>query len=327
MNPYHIIMLVVIITISSSIQNVLADNSDTSWKITIKKDPSKINGTSYWPPELQARVGDTITWINKDVTSHTVTSGVINHLNYTGKIFDSGIINPGSAYSFKIPPDRWSAYYYFCKIHPWMTGKIDIGDAYLHQSPISIINTDKESYHNNEMLKIFGHVNDTYQIMPITIQIFDSQRNLIFLNQADLLKDHSFSYSIITSNSIFKSPGNYKIKALYGFPSTVVDTNFSVQGDSMPERVIPYYIPFWMKNNAGLWADDQITDTDFIKSMEHMIKTEHIIIPSTYIMKTGTNTIPAWVKKDAGLWAKNTISDKEFMSDIQYLVSQRILMI
>ena len=328
MNMYSIIILVLIIITSLSIQNALADNSDISWKIIIKKDSSKINGTSYWPSELQAREGDTITWINKDTTSHTVTSGVTNHPDYVGKIFDSDIINPGSMYSFKIPSDRWSAYYYFCKIHPWMTGKIDVGDAYLQQSPLSIINTDKESYHDNDMLKIFGRVNDTYQIMPITIQIFDSQRNLVFLNQTNLLKDHSFSYNIIVSDEIFKSADNYKIKAFYGFPATVVDTNFAVRGNSISEKSTSYHIPSWIKNNAKLWADNQITDMDFIKSIEYMIKTGYITVSSIDTIKTETSiTIPTWVKNDARLWAENITSDKEFMSGIQYLASHEIIRI
>ena len=325
MNLHHIIVFLSIIIISISIQNAFADNSQIPWKITIKSDHLKINDTSFWPQELQAREGSIIEWTNKDTISHTVTSGVPNHLEYMGKIFDSGMINPGKTYSFEIPSDKWSAYYYFCKIHPWITGKIDVGDAYLNQSPIFTINTDKETYQNNEIIKISGFVNNTYQIMPLTMQIFDSQRNLIFADKTNLLKDKSFSYQLTANNNIFKSTGNYKIKAFYGFPATVTDTNFSIVGNSTSTNLAAYHIPGWIKNNAGLWSTGQISDNDFIQGVEYLIKTGYIKVTDTSMIKTESSTIPTWVKSNAGLWAKSTISDQEFASGIQYLISQGII--
>ena len=303
--------------------NVLAYDSDTPWKVIIKGDNSKVNSTVFWPPELQARKGDTVTWVNRDTVSHTVTSGVTNHLNYTGKIFDSRTISPGETFSFTIPSEKWSAYYYFCKIHPWMTGKIDVEDAYLHQSPISTIDTDRESYHTNEIIKIFGSVNDTYQIMPMTMQIFDEQKNPIFLNQTDLLKDHSFSYKIIANKDIFKSSGNYKIKAFYGFPSTIVDANIAINYESDEQNSRSYHIPHWVKNSATWWADSQITDSDFISSMKYLINLGYISIPSN-TAKTESNAIPIWVKNDARSWTNGTISDQEFIPSIQYIVYHRV---
>jgi len=39
-------------------------------------------------------------------------------------------------------------------------------------------------------------------------------------------------------------------------------------------------IPSWVKNNAGYWADDQISDNDFLNGIDFMI--EHNIIQVTY---------------------------------------------
>ena len=38
-------------------------------------------------------------------------------------------------------------------------------------------------------------------------------------------------------------------------------------------------IPVWIKNNAGWWADDQISDTEFISALQFLVKEGILIIP------------------------------------------------
>lgn len=307
---------------------VFADSSSISWKITIKRNGTDTNSTIFWPPELQVRQGDTIMWINNDTTTHDITSGMPNHLNYAGKLFGSGVLNPGQSYSFKIPSGIWSAYYYFCKIHPWMTGKIDVGTAYLGKSPAFTITTDKESYSNNDTIQVSGLVNDTSQIMPLRIQIFDSQRNMVFSDSTNLLPDHSFSYQLKASNSIFKTSGNYKIKAFYEFPATVTDVNFFFNNQSqntINTSLSSFNIPYWVKNNAKWWSQNQISDEDFIKGIQFLITSEDVKTNLLNQTLTKTNTIPSWIRSDAGWWSSGTISDEEFISSMQYLVNHNII--
>jgi hypothetical protein len=42
----------------------------------------------------------------------------------------------------------------------------------------------------------------------------------------------------------------------------------SPKESSTSERVIPS----WIKNNARWWSNDQISDDDFIKSLEYLVK-------------------------------------------------------
>lgn len=307
---------------------VFADNSNIPWKITIKRNDTNISSAIFWPPELQARQGDTVTWINNDTTTHTITSGTPNYLNYSGKLFDSGILNPGQSYSFKIPSGIWSAYYYFCKIHPEMTGKIDVGTAYLGKSPVFTITTDKESYSSNETIHISGVVNGTSQIMPLRIQIFDSQRNMVFSDNTNLLADHHFKYQVKASNSIFKTTGNYKIKAFYEFPATVTDVNFFFNKQSQNTTntgMSSFKIPYWVKNNAKWWSQNQISDEDFIKGVQFLITSGDLKTNLLNQTSTETNTIPSWIRSDAEWWSSGTISDEEFISSIQYLIDHSII--
>jgi len=320
-----IIIFVTFITISTS--QVSAYDSTIPWKITIKTSPG-VNSTSFWPPELHARQNETIQWINNDTVAHTITSGVLDHPSYVGKIFDSGIINPGGNFSLKIPADMWSGYYYFCKIHPWMSGKIDVGTAYLGISPDLSIETDKEAYSPDDIIRIAGIANNTYQITPITIQVFDSQRNLVYTNKTNLLSDNSFLYEFEATNTIFKTTDNYKIKSFFGFPATITDMDISFNNtQSLPLTSMQdvHHTPHWLKNNAAMWSSGKITDNEFINLIQYLIKNRYMSTYSQNISKINLDIIPTWVKNQIGGWSNNTVSDDEFSFSIQYLIAHKII--
>jgi len=75
-----------------------------------------ISNFSFNPQNMQVRVGETVTWQNKDGTNHTVTSD--------NGIFDSGSIAPIS--SFALQFNQPGTYSYHCSIHPNMTGTITV---------------------------------------------------------------------------------------------------------------------------------------------------------------------------------------------------------
>jgi len=61
-------------------------------------------------------VNNTVTWINEDVVSHSVTSD-------TG-LFDSGVLGPKQEWSFTFSSP--GSYAYHCSLHPWMKGLITV---------------------------------------------------------------------------------------------------------------------------------------------------------------------------------------------------------
>ncbi len=76
---------------------------------------------SYDPNPIEISMGQTITWLNGDTISHTVTSGFADDPN-EGALFDSDAIISGHAYSktFEEP----GTYEYYCIYHPDMVGEI-----------------------------------------------------------------------------------------------------------------------------------------------------------------------------------------------------------
>ncbi len=79
----------------------------------------------YLPYEVSVAVGATVTWSNDDSAAHTVTSGTPSEGN--DGIFDSSLFM--SATTFEFTFDKAGKYDYFCMVHPWMTGIINVEES------------------------------------------------------------------------------------------------------------------------------------------------------------------------------------------------------
>jgi plastocyanin len=71
-----------------------------------------MQGIAFNPVTKTISAGTTITWTNKDNTTHTATSGVPNSPD---GLFNSGNLNNGGTFSFKFPTA--GTFKYFCLIH------------------------------------------------------------------------------------------------------------------------------------------------------------------------------------------------------------------
>jgi len=74
-----------------------------------------IENIKFDPPNVEAHVGDKITWVNKDLVPHTATAE---------KVFDSKSIDPGKTWSTKLK--KKGTLTYKCLFHPTMLGTIDV---------------------------------------------------------------------------------------------------------------------------------------------------------------------------------------------------------
>jgi plastocyanin len=68
----------------------------------------------FMPAEAQAKVGDTIEWINKDILAHTATATAGDDWNV--------IIAPKK--TEKLTPQKSGTIDYYCKYHPNMKGRL-----------------------------------------------------------------------------------------------------------------------------------------------------------------------------------------------------------
>jgi len=86
-------------------------------------------------------------------------------------------------------------------------------------------------------------------------------------------------------------------------------------------------VPSWIKNTAGWWADEQIPDEEFLRSLQFLVKNNIINVQSSEKTKSALQSIPTWIKNTAGWWADGQIPDEEFLKGINFLIENGVLII
>ena len=85
-------------------------------------------------------------------------------------------------------------------------------------------------------------------------------------------------------------------------------------------------VPEWVKNTAGWWATDAISETEFVNAIEFLVKEDVILVNMSQTSET-SQSVPEWVKNTAGWWAEDVISETEFVNAIAYLIKIGIISI
>jgi|SRR3990172_2932785 len=76
----------------------------------------------FIPSSVSIMKGDTVVWSNDDTAAHTVTSG--SPADGPSGMFDSSLLIGGK--SFEHTFDSSGSVDYFCMVHPWMTGSVQV---------------------------------------------------------------------------------------------------------------------------------------------------------------------------------------------------------
>jgi plastocyanin len=88
--------------------------------LAVDKDPVVvIDNFTFDPPKLSVRAGTAVTWVNHDDIPHTATSAA--------KVFGSPVLDTDDKFTFRF--DRPGTFAYFCKLHPHMSGTVEVTPA------------------------------------------------------------------------------------------------------------------------------------------------------------------------------------------------------
>ena len=68
-------------------------------------------------------------------------------------------------------------------------------------------------------------------------------------------------------------------------------------------------VPSWVKNTAGWWATDAISETEFVNAIAYLVKVGIISIESS--------ESPELI---AEMWVNGYIGDDEFLANVEYLL-------
>jgi len=155
----------------------------------------------------------------------------------------------------------------------------------------------------------------------------------LFYNEKELLKKTGVSTGSKTQSDDFEFfiPSDVsgilvaKFENLDG--NKLAHLEFPILVDRITTAENQYFIPNWVKNNAGWWADGQIPDSAFVQGIQFLIKEGIIVVPATENETQDGSNIPEWIKTNAGWWADGQIDDRTFANGIEFLINVGIIVV
>lgn len=107
---------VIALFVLSSAQATNGENQTTGRNFEVK-----MKGNKFDQKEFEIKVGDTVTWINEDETTHSVTTATGSDISITEILVDE------DKHSDRTKFDTAGTFKYKCKFHPsGMTGSIKV---------------------------------------------------------------------------------------------------------------------------------------------------------------------------------------------------------
>ncbi|MBT3762209.1 MAG: hypothetical protein HOF89_06490, partial [Candidatus Nitrosopelagicus sp.] len=127
------ISIIFAILISITTPNVFADNVAI---VTVEESgfsQACVDTGCYVPLITTVSIGDIVTMTNTDTTGvHTFTSGIVDGFSpLPDGVFDTGVLMYGD--SFEWVPTQSGEYLYYCMLHTWMIGLIEVQGS---QAPV-----------------------------------------------------------------------------------------------------------------------------------------------------------------------------------------------
>ncbi len=167
-------------------------------------------------------------------------------------------------------------------------------------------------YNQKTEVTLNGKIDNYIQGAPIDITLIgpdsSSEKFSVFATQKG-------AYKVVFTLYHNSLPGNYKVSVNY-HNSHIGDELFQVS---------KYLVPEWIKNNARWWSSDQISDSEFISGIEHLVEENIIVIPDSVKSQSTGQNIPFWMKNSAEWWSQDIVSDDEFVAALEFLVKNGII--
>src|SRR5438445_4592145 len=157
----ELILLGFIVFVAISSDPVFASNAQVYITNSTSTKECAYTPSCFLPYQVTISLGNTVTWINIDNKTHTVTTGTTNF----GPVgtFDSGYIEPGKSFTQFF--GSIGKYRYFDKTNPWATGIVLVETGKTSHAELAWVNGSLnilDKFGNNTSIPIAGQ--------PITIE-------------------------------------------------------------------------------------------------------------------------------------------------------------
>lgn len=205
----------------------VGDGFAETWKVKIPSGSSELTAPAHFlPTEISIRPGDKVEWGNADTVAHTVTSGTLEY--GMTDMFDSGQLEPGDRFTLLFDKQSIGEIKYFCTIHPWMIGIVNVVDLGL----------GFEVFHNVGSDVSDNPIDIAYKVQRNLVSVdVDPATNMIIFNFEGKINNDKFLVRlpdelISVPQSVWigdKQITDYELKKLNGVTSLTVILGESVQ--------------------------------------------------------------------------------------------------
>jgi hypothetical protein len=190
-------------------------------------------------------------------------------------------------------------------------------DSSLGGNTLPNLNSEKfvlPEYKQTTQVILTGKINDYKQGTKIGISLIGPDKSF---EEFSVFATQKGEYKMVLTLYHYSLPGHYIIGVDYN-NSNIGNVSFHIS---------KFLVPDWIKNNARWWSTEQITDTEFLSGIKHLIDENIIIIPENTILENSEINIPIWIKNTAEWWSLDLISDDEFVAALEFLVNNGIIRI
>lgn len=155
---------------------------------------------------------------------------------------------------------------------------------------------------------------------------FDNHINLEFPRYSENENFQVFlNDELIDSIQSIDDMGNWHVGFQVEFQSEGVLT--IVGFDPHGKQIKPDLIPDWIRNDAGWWLNDDISDLEFLEGIDYLLEKQVLIVSDRESVEESQRHIPSWVKTSTGWWHDKKISDDEFTNILENLITRKIIVI
>jgi len=131
---FNFLLIVFVLTMIMPSYGEEIPKTNSSMHVTISIQPPNV-GTPFDPSEIHIIPNSTVTWINNDNVTHTVTSGDPQQ-GADGK-FDSGLLKPVKEFSYTFT--EIGTFNYYCQVHPAMKGVVIVDVNAVPEFPLAYL--------------------------------------------------------------------------------------------------------------------------------------------------------------------------------------------
>ena len=141
--------------------------------------------------------------------------------------------------------------------------------VYSQSSPMSssiTVTTDKNTYLLGDSIVISGSV---YQVSstPLSIQVLDPSNNPVYISQANVNSDGTYSVTVTAGGQMWNTSGTYYVQVQGGQSSTAQTTfSYSIESHAMPSK-----IPAWVRNDFIWYGQGTISEDDLLGAIKFLV--------------------------------------------------------